>query len=143
MKRPIQKFKVLMLLLVSATLLSSCSSDDDAPSRMDLLAHKWYFAVQEDLSTTPSIVTIANTCQQNSYYNFLSDGNLYIEFFQFSEDNCISVVEMSFTYELIGDGDQLLLRNNNSPESQIFNIEALTSTEMVFSQSTNKVYLRR
>ena len=144
MKTQIQKFKILVLLMVSATLLTSCSSDDDSgPTSADLLANKWYIVKTEDHSVDPPIETIADECQQNIYFNFLPDGGFIGETFYYDGDVCESAGVQAATYDISADGDQIYLSIGTPPTLSVLTIEVLTSEDLVIVQDTQKLFFTR
>lgn len=136
--------KICAVLFVMASF-SSCSSDDDsAPTRAELLSNKWYLVQQEDLSTSPPTVEIADDCEQNTYFNFLDDGGLIAESFVLDIDsNCVSQSLVAATYDLTDDGEQIYLTSGSPPSTQVVNIESLTESELVISNSDVNIFFSR
>lgn len=136
--------KICAMLFVMA-LFSSCSSDDDsAPTRAELLSNKWYLVQQEDFSTSPPTVEIADDCEQNTYFNFLDDGGLIAESFGLDMDsNCVSLSLVAATYDLTDDGEQIYLTSGSPPSTQVVNIVSLTESELVLSTSDVNISFSR
>ena len=124
---------------------SSCSNDDDsAPTSAELLSNKWYLVQQEDTSTTPPTITVADACQQNTYFNFLDSGDLIAETFSLDmDDNCVSGGAIAASYDLSDDGEQIYLTSGTPPETQVVTVESLTSSELIISISTQRIVFER
>ncbi|WP_452224885.1 lipocalin family protein [Lacinutrix chionoecetis] len=141
MKTIIKKNKLVLVLLLLISF--SCSKDDDnaepvpvpEPTAAELLVNKWYLVKQTDHTTTPPTDQMANDCEQNTYYNFLSDGNLIAEgFYLDSGSACVSNGIVAATYILSDDGESLIFTSGTSPSSQVLNVDVLSATEFVISQ---------
>lgn len=136
-----------MVLIVLTLCTISCSKNDDGPTPTttdaELLAHKWYFKKSEYSATTPPTVDIANTCQQNTYINFLTTGDVIAETFELNMGNCESSGgPQAGTYELTSDEDQIIIHTSSA--SGVWNIEVLTETELVLLlDPLNKYFFER
>lgn len=136
--------KICALLLVMVSF-SSCSSDNDsAPTKAELLAHKWYLVQQEYLNTTPSTVVVADECEQNTYFNFLDDGSLIAETFGLDMDsNCVSQSLVAATYDLTADGEKIYITSGSPSMTQELTIESLTGSELIIFNSDLKIVFNR
>ncbi|MEZ4855477.1 MAG: lipocalin family protein [Gelidibacter sp.] len=136
--------KICALLFVMVSF-SSCSSDNDsAPTKKELLAHKWYLVQQEYLNTTPSTVVVADECEQNTYFNFLDDGSLIAETFGLDMDsNCVSQSLVAATYDLTADGEKIYVTSGSPSMTQELTIESLTGSELIIFNSDLKIIFNR
>lgn len=130
MKKIFKKFSIALILL--AIVSTSCTKDDDIPTqptKADLLAHKWYYVQQEDLSTTPPTVTVSDACGQTSYFNFTSDGHLVVESFGLNMGACESQGLRAYPYDIDASGTYLFATNGTFVE--VYPIETLTESSLV------------
>ncbi|WP_396602463.1 lipocalin family protein [Algibacter sp. R77976] len=135
MKTLLKNYKLIIILLLMAPLFS-CSSDDDnndtpEPTVAELLANKWFYEQLEDTSTNPATITELNDCEKQSYFNFLSDGTLIVEFFGLDDDDiCQPDGIEGYTYILSADGKQLIIQTDTDPI--FFTIDFIDSSTLTF-----------
>jgi len=138
------RFVFVLFLLVS---FSSCSSDDDgdkAPelTTQELLANKWFLKIIEFPAATPPIVEVADTCQQNTYFNFLATGELLTEVFSVGiSSGCMSEGIEALTYSLTIDGSQIIATDGT--DATILNLESISESELIVSIPSQRITFER
>ncbi|MGB1307405.1 MAG: hypothetical protein ACPG6B_00745 [Oceanihabitans sp.] len=132
-------FKCITLSLLIALVLFSCKSDDDSgsssePTLEERIAYKWYY--KQIYSPETDETTIADACEQNSFYNFLSNGNALIEIFTTASDaSCESSGLYQPTYivgEFEGETGLFLTFEDGSTEGYI--IVSINNSTLVLEQ---------
>jgi len=144
MKTFSQTYRITFVLLLFLSF-SSCSNDDDSapePTTEELLANKWFLKITEDLSATPPTSTVANACQQNTYFNFLSTGELLAEEFDMDmNDTCLSNSITTFTYSLTANDSQIIVTDGDEPT--ILALESINETQLILSVSSQRITFER
>ncbi|MEZ4793399.1 MAG: lipocalin family protein [Gelidibacter sp.] len=140
--------KISILLIVLASGMSSCSKNDDSPppTTAELLTNKWFLVKQEDLSTTPPTVYVADACEQNGNLNFMANGALSLETFSMDVNSaCVSDGVETGSYVLSANEDQLQITTGSPPGTETWDIDTLTQSELILiiGSGSGKVYLSR
>lgn len=122
----------LLVLLLLAVSLTSCSSDDDGqtPTVAELLKNKWYLHKIENTSTTPTTIVEVEDCQAQTYIQFLNDDSLMSKEFNGSEENCTSHTYL-YTYSLNDEETEIYIQNEESLTKSTLNIEEISDTLLV------------
>lgn len=117
-----------MLFLVALPLLfTACSKDDDAapqPTVTDLLTSgKWY--IENYIGTT-----LTNPeCEKKSYYLFLQNGDVLVEYFSLNNENNCASQSVSGSWELLQENILKLTNADNNVE--FGEIVSITQTELI------------
>ena len=131
--------KFLILGTISLFLFN-CSNDDDGarevtpPTIHEQIAYKWYLSKVE---TVGDVVHLLLTdCDKRTYYEFFSNGEANIEFFETQPDgSCESTFFVNGTYEILEiDGDTGVLISTEGGESEGSIIVSVSETELVLEQ---------
>ena len=125
------------IIVISMKSLFSCSNDDDVlilpaePTTAELLANKWFLVKQIDNSTTPPTTYSADSCEQNTYFDFNDEGILIAETFSLNGAVCESQGLEALTYALNNNDDQLILTQGTT--TQVADIVNLSKTELIIT----------
>lgn len=130
--------KLITLSLLLSITFFSCNSDDDNPSieptTKERLAHKWFLLKVLNVETGEE--TIADSCEQNSYYEFSITGDFSLGFFALNTGTCELNSSESGTYEMMeheGDEGFLITLPDGSTEGS--KIVSISETELVLEQT--------
>lgn len=112
-------------LAIVSLLFFNCSSDDDAPTTEQLLQNRW-FLVSEEVINPPSL-TIADNCQQNSYFDFGSNSLMVFEVFL--GNPCQSQGFQAFEYSLSANFQEITL--NDGQNIDVWEIIEISNADLI------------
>ena len=123
----------IIQIMLTVLIFTSCSSDD-GPSTTQLLQQRWFLVSEETVN--PPNLFIANTCQQNSYFDFGSN-NLMV-FQLFGGNPCESQGFQAYEYSLTNNNSQIVL--NDGQNLGLWDINELTRTSLILTTNLGAVY---
>lgn len=127
---------IFVSLIIVSFLFFNCSSDDDTPSTEQLLQNRW-FLVSEEVINPPNL-TIADNCQQNSYFDFGSNNLMVLELFLGTP--CESQGFQAFEYSLSANFQTITL--NDSQNIDVWEIIEISNNQLILETNFgNRIFI--
>jgi len=131
-----KNLKIFSIVALTTLVLFACKKEDK-PSASQLLSRNWK---QTDLILTvngasQSVFSQLDACSTDDIYQFKSDGTLTISEGATKCNPTDPDVYASGTWQFQSNNTKLAL-NDNANGQQVFNVESLSATDLVLSDTT-------